>query len=294
MGADASIMVTNEFPVDLLVPPVAVDVLLDGCLPSDEKIFVGIAETKQIHVEPKTDVNVTVLGRVEKLPEELTENCPDSVKSPLDALLGQYMKGLDATIYITCCQFPDPQTPDWARDLLKDITVPVPFAGRDMGDLIKNFSMEDVHFGLPDPFAEPGTPDAAPKVSAVIKVLIGLPDEMNFPLDVNEVKADADVFYKMKNLGRLKLKKWQHANSTRIEKHGSEGPSLLVEADIKKAPLEILDEDVFDEVVQALLFGGKPVTLEVKAAVSVGVDTPVGKFAVRDIPAEGVVPVKRL
>ncbi|KAI8934029.1 hypothetical protein NX059_008797 [Plenodomus lindquistii] len=292
LGADASIVVTNDFPVQITLPPVAVDVLIDGCAPSDKHIMVGTAETGELRVMPKSDVKVDVTGNVERLSEPLTEVCPNSAKSPLDAFLGDYMKGEDAIIYINCCKFPDPATPAWARELLQDITVPVPFAGRAMGNLIKNFSLADVHFSLPSPWAEPGTPDASPKISAIVKVDIGLPHEMNFPLDVNQVKADADIFYHKKLLGKLKLDKWQKANSTRIEAHGSEGPSLLVESDIRKAPIDILDDDLFSEVVQALIFGGKSVLMDIKAAVSVGVETPMGKLAIREIPAKGVVPVK--
>ncbi|KAF1939741.1 hypothetical protein EJ02DRAFT_496313 [Clathrospora elynae] len=291
LGADASIVVTNDFPVQITLPSVAVDVGIKGCS-ADKHIMIGTAQTGQLDVKPKSDVKVDVTGNVEKLPDPLTQVCPDSTKSPLDAFLGDYMKGEDATIYINCCNFPDPATPAWARDLLKDITVPVPFAGKDMGNLIKNFSLADVHFSLPDPWAEPGTPEAAPKISAVVKVDIGLPNEMNFPLDVTQVKAVADIYYHKKKLGKLNLDKWQKAKSTRIEGHGNEGPSLLVQSDIKKAPIEILDDDLFSEVVQALLFGGKSVMMDLKAAVSVGVDTPMGKLAVRDIPAQGVVPVK--
>ncbi|KAF2441604.1 hypothetical protein P171DRAFT_465325 [Karstenula rhodostoma CBS 690.94] len=292
MGADVSIMVTNDFPVQLTIPPVAVDVLVDGCLESDRHIMVGTAETAQLQVEPKHDVEVNVTGRVETLSQALTETCPGSSKSPLDALLGNYMHGQEAKLYVNCCNFPDPDTPAWAHDLLKDITVPVPLPGHEMGKLIKNFSLADVHFHLPDPFAEPGTPEAAPKISAVVKVDINIPNEMNFPLDVNRVKADADIFYHGKLLGTLDLKKWQDANSTRIDAHGSDGPSLLVQSDIQKAPINIKDDDLFSEVVQELIFGSKGVLMKVKAAVSVKVDTPIGGFAVREIPAEGVVPVK--
>ncbi|KAF2737320.1 hypothetical protein EJ04DRAFT_431262 [Polyplosphaeria fusca] len=293
MGADVSIDVTNQFPIDIMLPSVAVDVLVDGCLPSDEHIMVGTASTSKIHVRPKTDVHVNVTGRVDTLPDELTTTCPNSLKSPLDALLGDYMHGQDATIYINCCSFPDPDTPDWARDLAKDITVPVPVAGRDMGNMIKNFSLTDVHFGLPDPFAEPDTPEAAPKISAVVMVDIGLPDEMNIPINVSHVLADADIYYKKKKFGKLDLQKWQKANSTRIPAHGDEKPSLLVQSNIEKAPIKILDGDLFSEVVQALLFGTKPVMLDTRAAVSVKADSPLGQLVVREIPAEGVVPVKR-
>ncbi|KAF2127109.1 hypothetical protein P153DRAFT_344426 [Dothidotthia symphoricarpi CBS 119687] len=291
MAADASIVVRNDFPVGLTLPLVAVDVSIDGCS-ADKHVMVGTAETGPLVVRPKSDVHVNVTGNVEKLSDSITGVCPHSTKSPLDAFLADYMKGDDATLYINCCRFPDPSTPSWARDLLKDITVPVPFAGRDMGNLIKNFSLADVHFSLPDPWAEPGSPEAAPKISAVVKVEIGLPNEMNFPIDVNQVKADADIYYHHKKLGKLNLEKWQHASSKRIEGHGKEGPTLLVQSNIKKAPIDILDDDLFSEVIQAMLFGGKSVLMDIKAAVSVGVETPMGKIAVRGIPAEGVVPVK--
>lgn len=153
--------------------------------------------------------------------------------------------------------------------------------------------MADVHFSLPDPWADPDTPEASPKISATVKVDINLPHEMNFPLDVNHVKADADIFYHEKLLGKLDLKKWQDARSKRVDARGDEGALLLVESDIVKAPVKILDDDLFSEVVQELIFGSKGVMMKVKAAVSVKVDTPVGGFAVREIPAEGVVPVKR-
>jgi hypothetical protein len=294
LGADASILVKNTFPpVSLDVPPVAVDVLIDGCSPSDKHLKVGTAETPELHIRPKTDIKVNVTGNVEKLADPLTQVCPNSAKSPLDAFIGDYMKGDDATIYINCCTFPDPATPNWARELLKDITVPVPFAGKEMGNMIKNFSMADMHFSLPSPWAEPGTPESNPTISAVVKVDIGLPNEMNFPLDVNQIKADADIYYHKKLLGKMKLDKWQHASSERIEAHGKEGPSLLVQSEIEKAPIEIQDDDLFSEVVQALIFGGKPILLDMKATVGVGVDTPMGKLAIRGIPAEGTVPVKR-
>jgi len=292
MGADASIVVKNDFPVEITLPPVGVDVLVDGCS-SDKQIFVGTAETSQLEIQAKTDLEVNVTGNVDHLSNSLTEACPNSAKSPLDAFIGDYMKGHDATVYINCCTFPDPDTPSWARDLLKDIQVPVPVAGKQMGSLIKNFTMAGMHFALPDPWAEPGTPEASPTISAVIKVNVGLPHEMNFPLDVNQVKADADIYYKGKKLGKMDMSKWQKANSTRIEAHGKEGPSLLVQSEIKKAPIEILDDDLFGEVVQALIFGGKGVMLDMEATVSVGVDTPMGKFAIRGIPAKGSVPVKR-
>ncbi|KAL5120549.1 hypothetical protein ACEQ8H_001568 [Pleosporales sp. CAS-2024a] len=293
MGADASIVVANDYPVDITLPAVAVHVSIDGCS-SDQHVFVGTAQSATLHVTPNSDMEVNVKGNVDHLSDALTRVCPKSAKSPLDAFIGDYLKGTAATIYINCCTFPDPSTPDWARDLLKDITVPLPFTGKGIGNLVKNFSMADMHFSLPDPFAEPETPEGSPKISAVVIVHVGVPNEMNFPLDVNQIKADADIYYKKKKLGKMDMRKWQKANSTLVERHqGNEGPSLLVQSEIKNAPIEILDNDLFSEVVQALLFGGgKPIILDLKASVSIGVNTPMGKFAIRGIPTEASVPVK--
>ncbi|KAF2745630.1 hypothetical protein M011DRAFT_504426 [Sporormia fimetaria CBS 119925] len=292
VGADVSVAMKNDFPVQLTLPPVAVDVLVGGCQPSDQLIMVGTAETTKLDVEPRTDITVKVTGHVTELPDELTAQCPNSAKSPLDSFIGDYMHGQESTIYVKCCNFPDPSTPGWASDLLKDITVPVPFAGRDMGNLIKNFSLSDVNFAFPSS-TDPDDPESNPTISAVIKVDIGLPEEMNFPLDVKHIKADADVYYKKKKFGKLDLKRWQKANSTRIDVHGKEGPSLLVQADIEKAPLEVLDGQALFEIGRKMMMG-ETIMLDIKAGVGVEVDTPMGQFAIRDIPAEGVVPVKRI
>lgn len=292
MGVDVSLVVTNDFVVDLPVPPVAVDVMVDNCVPTDPYIKVGEAESGLLHVKPKTDLEVNLTGSVCQLPDALTAACPNSAKSPLDTFLGNYIHGRDARIYINCCKFPDPETPQWTRDLLNNITVPVPFAGRSFGHLVKNFTLDDVHFTLPEFMADPDTPEGQPRISAIIKVLVGLPDEINFPVNVDRVRANADVFYHKKKLGILRLNKWQKANSTRVDAHDDESASLLVESKIKNAPLQITDSDLFTEVVQGLIFGGKPIYLTIQAEVDVSMDTPIGKFAVRKIPAEGVVPVK--
>lgn len=292
MGADVTVRVTNNYAVDLTVPPLGVDVLVDNCMPTDPYIKVGEAGTGPLHVEPRTDLQVNITGSVRDLPDALTASCPNSAKSPLDMFLENYIHGQDTTIYVNCCKFPDPKTPQWTRDLLHNITVPVPFAGRNFGHLIKNFSLADVHFQLPEFLADPGTPEAQPKISAIVKVLVGLPNQMNFPLKVDQVRANADVFYRKEKLGRLHVDKWQRANSTKIDAHDDEGVELLVESIIKDAPLEIINDDLFTEVVQALIFGGKPIFLAIKADVDIKIDTPMGKFAVRQIPAEGVVPVK--
>ena len=293
MAADVSLTLTNRYPVEFTIPPIGFDILVQGCAPKETFIQLAKAATHQISVEPKEEIYVDVGGIIRELPDTLKKICPDTLKSPLDTLLGDYIHGDETTIYVRGSDTPLPDTPGWVTLLMKDVVVPLPFPGHTFDHLIRNFSLADVHFGLPDPLADPDSPQGKPRISAVVKVLAGLPTEMDFPISVGRVKADADVFFHKKKLGKLDLGKWQRANSTRIEADGDQEAGIAVESIVKDAPLDITDDSVFSEVVRAMIFGGKPVILGIEAKVDVETETAVGKFIVRDIPAEGKIFVKR-
>ena len=294
MAADVSLFLSNDYPVRFTVPPLGFDILVQDCAPDQPYVRLADATTEEIQVQPKKDIEVQVGGFIKEIPETLLATCPQTQKSPLDALLDDYIRGDETTIYVRGSGSPSSNTPDWVAALIQSITVPVPFpGGKNFDDLIRNFSLADVHFSLPNPFASPNEPEASPRISATVKAIVGLPKEMNFPLDVSRVRADADVYYHEKKLGQLDLKKWQKANTTRIEAHDDIEAGLAVESTVKDAPLNITDNDVFKKLVEDLVFGGKPVVLGVKADVDVETDSALGKFIVREIPAEGKVFVKR-
>lgn len=292
MAVDVSATVLNSYPFKLTVPPLGFDILVPNCSPGDPYILVADAITETVHIQPKQPTALDVSGLIHNLPVELTKVCPGQKSSPLDLLVANYIQGLETTIFVRGADSPSDETPTWIVDLMKSVIVPLPFAGHAFDNLIKNFSMTNVHFSLPDPLAEPGSPEAQPKISAFVNVLINLPEQMNFAVDIPRVRANADVFYHGNKLGFLDLKKWQPANATRLE--GSDGPpSLLVVFDIKDAPLHVTDEDVFTEAIQALIFGGQPISLKVAADVDAEVKTALGQFLIRKIPAEGKINVKR-
>lgn len=294
MAADVSVTLANDYyPVTLAVPPLAFDILVEGCSPDEPYIMLATALTDETHVEPKQDVEVQVGAIVRRLPETLIQTCPGSAKSPMDALLGSYMNGNETTVYVRGSESPAPGTPAWIPELMRSIVVPLSFPGHTFDNLIRDFSLADVHFGLPSPFADPDSPEAQPRVSAVVKALVGLPEEMDFPIDVSRVRANADVYYKKQKLGELDLSKWQKANSTRVEAQGNATEGLAVQSIVKNAPLNITNNDAFADLVQALVFGGKSLVLGIKADVDVETVTALGKFVVREIPAEGKVFVKR-
>ena len=293
MAADVSIQVVNAFPVTFTVPPLGFDILIQACSPDMPYIALANATTSEIHVKPKEDVKVDVRGLMRKLPDTLTSACPNIQKSPLDLLVGEYIRGDETTVYVRGSSASSDETPEWLAEFMKSIVVPVGFPGKTFENLIRNFSLADVHFGLPDPFSSPNSPDSQPRISATVEALVTLPREMNFPINIAHVRADADVFYHGQKLGQLDLRRWQKATSKRIEARDGVEAGLAVSSVVKDAPLEITNDDLFAEVIKAMFFGGKKVLLGIKAAVDVETETVLGKFILRDIPAEGEVFVKR-
>jgi hypothetical protein len=282
MAADVSLSVTNDYPISLEIPALGFDILVPNCASDEPYILLADAITDSVVVHPYSNVKVDVGGIVRQLPDTLTTTCPNSDSSPLDLLLGGYIHGQDTTVFVRGSNAPAGDTPEWITKIMSSVTVPVPCPGHTFDNLVQNFSLTDVHFGLPDPFAEPGTPESNPSISGNIEVLAGLPKEMNFGINVSRVRADADVFYKGKKLGVLELKKWQAANSTKTTEDGI--TSIKIVSQIRDAPLNITDEDVFDDVVQALFFGERSIILKVKALVDVEVGTVLGEFIIRDVP----------
>lgn len=293
MAADVSLKVKNHYPLTFTVPSLSFDILVQNCEPDLPSVNIANATTKAIDVESKQDVKVDVAGIIRKLPESLTTACPNTDKTPLDLLLGGYIRGNETTIYVRGSDNQPSGTPEWISSLLKGVTVPVPFAGKTFDNLIREFSLANVHFKLPSFFAEPGSPESRPSLSAVVKAVVNLPEEMNFPVEVDKVRADAIVYYHGKKLGTLDLHKWQTANSTRIEAENDKPAGLAVDSIVENAPLNITEDDVFAEVVQALLFGTEKVLLGVKAKVDVETNSALGRLVVRDIPANGKFYAKR-
>ncbi|KUM65364.1 hypothetical protein ACN42_g1706 [Penicillium freii] len=291
MAVDVLISSFIDSPVALTVPALGFDILVPNCSPGDPYILVANAKTSAVDVYPGQETAVGVDGLIQQLPDALTSTCPGKEGSPLDLLVSSFMQGLETTIYVRGSDAPLPDTPAWIVDLLRSVTVPLPFTGHALDNLVKNFTMSDTHFSLPDPFAEPDSPGSQPTVSALVKVLIALPEEMNFQVEVPQVRALADVYYKKEKFGVLNISHWQDANSTLVDDQDGSS-ALLVEFAIKEAPLQVTDDGLLAEVIQAMLFGTETVILRVAATVDTKVSTGLGRFAVRGIPAEGKVPVK--
>ncbi|KAH7246016.1 hypothetical protein BKA59DRAFT_184532 [Fusarium tricinctum] len=287
--ADVSLKVHNDYPVSFRVPTLGFEVLVPNCDSSLPSISVADAITDPIDVHAKADVQADAKGIIRDIPESLTKACPHSQSSPLDNFMDRYLHGEDAKVFVRGKKLNDTDTPEWISDILESITVPVDFPGRSFDSLIRNFSLTDVDFKLPDPFADVDDPDGSPRVSGKAHVLAALPPELNVQLGVDKLRANADLFYEKRKMGVLNLDHWQSANSTRVEENNE--TLLNITSRLVDVPLNITDGDVFSEVMQKLLFGGGDITLDIKAEVDVKVKTVLGILTVKKVPAEGKIPV---
>ena len=289
--ADVSLKAHNDYPVSFQVPILGFEVLVPNCDSTLPSISVAEAVTDPINVDAKSDVRADAKGTIRDIPESLIRACPHSESSPLDNFMDRYLHGEDAKVFVRGKKLNNTNTPEWISDILESITVPVDFPGRSFDSLIRNFSLSDVDFKLPDPFADVNDPDGEPRVSGTAQVLAALPPELNVNLGVDKIRANADLFYKKRKMGELNLQHWQDANSTRVQDKENNETLLNITSRLVDVPLTITDGDVFSEVMQKLLFGGGDLTLDIKAEVDVKVKTVLGILTVKKVPAEGKIPV---
>lgn len=291
VAADVSIVAHNDYPVELEIPALGFEVLVPNCDSSQPSIGVAEASTKPIHIRANADVTADAEGVIREIPESLTRTCPNSELSPLDYFMERYLHGEDARVFVRGKKLNNTDTPEWIGDILESITVPIEFPGRSFDNFIRNFSLTDVNFKLPDPFADADDPNGDPRVSGTAEVIAALPSELNLDLGVSKIRANADLFYEKRKLGELNLHEWQNAKSTKLEGDGED--LLNITSRVVDAPITITDGDVFSDVMQKLLFGDEDLILDISADVDVKVTTVLGILTVKKVPAEGKIPIKR-
>ncbi|KAH7015244.1 hypothetical protein EDB80DRAFT_605705 [Ilyonectria destructans] len=291
--ADVSVTVHNDFPVSLQVPSLGFEVLVPNCDSSLPSISVADATTDIIEVRANRDVKADARGVIREIPESLTRACPHSRSSPLDEFMKHYLHGGDAQVFVRGKRSNDSDTPEWISEILESITVPIEFPGRSFDSFIRNFSITDVDFKLPDPFADAKDPNSEPRVSGTTEVLAVVPPELNVDLGVDSLRATADLFYEKRKFGELHLRHWEKANSTKVDPEGDEN-LLKITSRVIDVPLTITDSDIFSEVMQKLLFGDEDLLLDVEAAVDVRVSTVLGILTIKKVPAKGKIPVNGL
>ncbi|KAG6025478.1 hypothetical protein E4U41_001516 [Claviceps citrina] len=293
VGANVSITAYNKFPIGLTVPSLGFEVLVPNCDGTQPNIKVASAVSSAVKVRPRSNLTVEAEGSIRELPESLVKACPSSGLSPLDHFMKRYLHGEDAEVFVRGKAPEKGDLPGWIGDLVESVTVPVQFPGRSMDSFLRNFSLQDVDFKLPSPFADPSDPAGKARVSGTVRVLAAIPADLHMDIGVNSLRANGDLFYEGKKFGELHVDKWQRATSTIISQPEDED-LLSVTSRIVNAPIDILDGDTFSDIMQELLFGDDDIVLDVKSSVDVKVTTVVGDLVIRGVPATGKVPVKHV
>lgn len=291
IGANVSLSVQNDYPIALTVPRIGFEILVPACDPSEPKIVVASASSNPIEVKAKAEVVAEAQGLMRDLPKRLTKSCPMSELSPLDEFLRHYLGGDEARVFVRGKRGKDSDLPEWISSLLENTTVPVAFPGRSFDNLLRNFSMNDVEFKLPNPFAGPRDPDSKPRVSGNIVVLAALPEGFNIDLGVESLRALGNLTFQDEKFGELNLREWQSSNTTRINTPEGEENLLRITSKIVDAPIDITDSNVFSALMQEYMFGDDDIILDVYAAVDVKVATVLGNLVLKQVPATGKVPV---
>ncbi|KID91527.1 pre-rRNA processing protein [Metarhizium guizhouense ARSEF 977] len=294
VGANVSMTAYNEFPIDLTIPSLGFEVLVPNCNLSQLNIKIATAATSAIDVHAKSNVTVEAEGIIRELPESLTKACPPSEFSPLDNFMKRYLHGEDAEVFVRGKAPEGGDLPGWIGEFIESITVPVQFPGRSLDNFLRNFSLDDVDFKLPSPFADPSDADSKPRVSGTVLILAAIPADLDINIEVTSLRANGDLLYKGTKFGELHVDEWQKATSNMIHNPGDGEDLLKVVSRIVDTPIDITDSDTFSNIIQELLFGDEDIILDVNSTVDVKVSTVLGNLVIRRVPAAGKVPVKHV
>ncbi|TQS39302.1 hypothetical protein Golomagni_00175 [Golovinomyces magnicellulatus] len=288
--ADVSMFIENTQPVEFEVPALDLQVLVHGC-DASSLIEIASAVTSSTRFHPYSGAHLDVSGIVRELPKILVEPCPDSDSSPLDVLISDHIHGKNTTLFIRGSESPSHGMPDWISKILSEITVPIIVPGSQYDGSVKNFSLTNTEFSLPDFFAEPGTDRSYSHLSGKIIASIKIPQEINLNISVNELRAFINVLYKGMKFGEVNLDKWQKVECKIIEGQKDAGRFLKLQTLLKNAPVKITDDSVFAKIVEALLTKKGAIMIGIEALVDAQISSVLGKILVKDISAEGTVPI---
>ncbi|KAF8474984.1 hypothetical protein BDZ91DRAFT_650294 [Kalaharituber pfeilii] len=287
IAVNISASIPNPYPIKANVPSLQFTVSLPDC---DKKLVqLASAKTPELSILPKTEIKMNVTGSVETLPDSLTSACPGTDRSPLDVFLELYLHENVSTVYVSGSrEAAGSGAPRWLVGFLGNITVPASVPGHKSKAMVESMGLSRVKFQLPEPGAQPGSPESSPRFSAMVDAVVGLPPELKFTLDVKNIKAVANLSYHGTKFGEVFMRDWMPARSSMTE----EG-KLNVEVDVEQAPMSITNYQVFRTVVQRLFWGGgRGLMLGVDGITDVRMVLPIKESEKGGVKAAGEVMIK--
>ncbi|KAK9449130.1 uncharacterized protein V1518DRAFT_417239 [Limtongia smithiae] len=289
----------NPYPINIDLPGLDWLIEAPACV-EREHVQLATAHSDPMVVLPHEKIDIRVNSQVGSLPAKLMEPCAnsDSGASAMDRYFRQYLSGESIRIFVrgkTSDSVPT-NLPSWFLDLLQAVSIPIAVPGRNLENgggtdsMVKRYGLSRVKITLPPRSSLPGGggETAYPHISAIVNAVIELPKELDFTIGVDKLRGISDMYYLGDKFGVLAIQEWTTAQSW----YTSEG-YIEVVAEITDLPIEITDQDVFKKIVQKMFFAGE-VNVDMDGTIDVGVDTPVGGFSIRNIPAQGTVALRGL
>ncbi|POS86060.1 hypothetical protein EPUL_003745 [Erysiphe pulchra] len=212
LAIDASVFIDYNQIIELDIPALRFEILVQGCGVGNFIQLISI-RTDFTHLYPRLGSLFQVKGIITELPQPLLQTCPESELSPLENLISNYVHGNNVTVLIRGSNSPSQRVPDWISEIFSKIRVPLTLPSHKYHGLIRNFTISDINFKLPDLFAEPDSDKASPKLSGHLEAIADIPKEINFNMSVSQARASVDVLYKESKFGELDLHEWQKVNS---------------------------------------------------------------------------------
>ncbi|KAK9463164.1 uncharacterized protein V1516DRAFT_672137 [Lipomyces oligophaga] len=270
----------NPYPLQITVPAIQWLVEFPACNPL-ELSTLAAAKTEALLVNPYEGIDVRVSAVVRAIPTSFMEICPSTGMSAINTYLAQYIAGESVTLYVRGrpAQY-IPNFPPWIADMLSNIAIPVPVPARESdgtGQLLKSYGLTRVKMNR--------GADGVPRLSALVNAIVALPSELEFEIEINNLRGISDMIYEGHKFGVLEIAEWAAATSF----YTPEG-YIQVVAEITDVPIDITDQLIFRQIMQQMFFGD--VNIDIVGTIDVMLDTPVGYFVVNQIPASGTVALR--
>ncbi|KAI6248210.1 hypothetical protein HI914_03505 [Erysiphe necator] len=291
LALGASIFIDYKHILEFDIPALRFEILIQGC-GSENFIKLISITTDSTHLYPRLGTSFEAKGIITKLPEPLFQTCPGTKVSPIETLIASYVHGNNFTVMIQGFESSAQGIPNWISEILSTVKVPLTIPGHQYHGLIRNFTISDINFSLPDFLAEPESEKASPKLSGHLEAIADIPKEINFNMSVSQARAAVDVLYKGAKFGELDLHEWQKVDCELIKEENYTVTSLKIKSDVNNAPLRIINDSIFTDIIAALLFRRETVLFKLIALVDVQVSTVLGKFLIEDLPANTTLPIK--
>lgn len=221
----------------------------------------------------------------------------DRGKQLMEKFLSAYLHGNTTTVHVRGSSFgpddlpqdgnvPTSSTPAWLRKALESLSLKIPFPGTSDSNLIRSLELSDIKIDFSDDYDEP-------LVSAHAMALLKRPDEMNFSLNVTEIRPQIYLYLhedSERPFGRLIPTKPCPAETFQME----DDPSMFkVVSQVERAPFSVMPgmDDDFQKFLENI-FHGRRSKVYIRGTSDAQVDSAFGHLAVHGLSFKGEIETK--